>query len=361
MKILAFPRDAANPYQDLLYQEMQRLGVQVNYLGLLTSSYTINLFLQPFELALRRLTGACVVHLHWVYTFGLPGSSRFPFLRRIAQRWFAAWLWVVRLLGFRLVWTAHNVLPSFPVFADDVTARRKLVAACDLVIVHSESTLDGLAKLGMVPRRSVIIPHGPYLIANGSPESLRIPGTGSGPRRLLFFGKVRPYKGVEDLLEAFMALPQDLDVHLTVAGECSGPLAAAMTNLACQSAGRIETRLEHVHDDQVSRVFTDADIVVLPFKQITTSGSAMLALSYGRPLILPDLQGLRHLPEGAVRRYDGTVSGLTAALADLAMQDATVLAKMSAEAYAYCAAISWSKIAEMTLNSMVQLFVNQQL
>ena len=62
----------------------------------------------------------------------------------------------------RLVWTAHNVLPLAPVFADDLRARRRLVAACDLVIAHSKATLDQLADQGIVPRRSAIIPHGPF-------------------------------------------------------------------------------------------------------------------------------------------------------------------------------------------------------
>ena len=355
MKILAFPRDAVNPYQALLYGEMRHYGVQARYLGLLTPSYTLNRLLQPLELMVSRLAGVRLIHIHWVYAFTFPASDRYPFLRRIAQIYFAVWLRIVRLLGFRLVWTAHNVLPSSPVFADDVRGRRQLAAACDLVLAHSESTLTDLAKLGVVPRKSAVIPHGPYIVA-GSPESLRVPGTGRGPRRLLFFGKVRPYKGLEDLLEAFTALPPDLDVRLTVAGECSGPLVVTTTELAQQSPGRLETRLHHIPDDELSQLFADADVVVLPFRQITTSGSAILALCHGRPLVVPDLPGLIHLPDGAVTRYDGTVSGLIGALTDVGTADAAVLAKMSAEAYAYCSAISWGEIARATLDNLKQLF-----
>lgn len=355
MKILALPRDPANPYQDLLYADMRNHGVQVRYLGLLTPSYTLNLLLQPLELAVRRLAGARLIHIHWVYTFALHGSCRFPFLRRIAQAWFAVWLMMVRLLGFRLVWTAHNVLPSSPVFADDVRARRQLAAACDLVLVHSESTLAELAKLGVVPRKSAVIPHGPYIVA-GSPESRRVPGTGPGPRRLLFFGKVRPYKGVEDLLEAFSALPPDLNAHLIVAGECSDPLAAAMTDLARRSVRRLEMRLDYIPDGELSQLFADADVVALPFRQITTSGSAILALCHGRPLVVPELPSLNHLPDGAITRYDGTVPGLVGALSDVITADSAVLAKMSAEAYAYCSGISWVEITEATLGNLKRLF-----
>ena len=334
---------------------MRRRGTQVSYLGELTPSYTLNQLLLPLELVVRRLAGARVIHLHWVYTFSVYGGFRFLFLRRIAQAWFAIWLWTVRLLGFRLVWTAHNVLPSSPVFADEARARRQLAAACDLVIVHSRATLVQLAALGVRPRLSAVIPHGPYIV-EGSPESLRTPGTGSGPRQLLYFGKVRPYKGVEDLLEAFRTLPPNMNVRLTVAGECSGPLAEMMTDLARHSAGRMETRLEQIPDDELSRLFAGADVVVLPFRQITTSGSAILALSHGRPLVIPDLPGLTHLPDGAVTRYDGTISGLSSALADICVADDAVLAQMSAEAYAYCSTVSWGNIAEAILENISLLF-----
>jgi hypothetical protein len=160
MKVLVFPRDA-NPYQSLLYGEMRRLGVQVSYLGELTPIQTLNRLLLPLEIVARRLAGARVLHLHWVFTFAFPGARGFPPMRGVAQAWFLVVLRVSRMVGMHLVWTAHNVLPHEPVFADDVAARRALVEASDLVLVHSRSTLDELAALGAVPRRYAVIPHGP--------------------------------------------------------------------------------------------------------------------------------------------------------------------------------------------------------
>ena len=160
MRIMVLPRDP-NPYQELLYGEMRRLGVQVIYIGELTPSQTLNLLLLPLEIAARRIAGARLMHLHWVFAFALPGARRFPVMRRMAQVWFLVWLRVCRMLGMHLVWTAHNVLPHEPVFADDVSARRALVEASDLVLAHSQSALAELAALGAVPRRSAVIQHGP--------------------------------------------------------------------------------------------------------------------------------------------------------------------------------------------------------
>ncbi|HLH83381.1 MAG TPA: glycosyltransferase [Trebonia sp.] len=358
MKILVLPREETNPYQDLLYGEMRRRGARISYLARLTPSQTVNVLLLPAELAMRRLGGARVVHLHWVYAFGVPAGARFRLVRRAMQAWFAVWLWTLRVLGMRLVWTAHNVLPVTPVFTDDLGARKRLVATCDLVIAHSKATLDQLADLGIVPRRSAVIPHGPFESAV-APASLRAPGQGQGPRRLLFFGKIRPYKGVDTLLTAFAALPPDLDVHLTVAGECGDETARTeLARLAAKSGDRVTLRLERIPETAVTQLLQQADAMILPYRRITTSGSAVLGLCHGRPLVVPDLPGLAELPDDAVIRYDGTVQGLTGALTSIALADASVLAAMSSAASAYCAAISWSEIAERTLTEISEMLGN---
>jgi glycosyltransferase involved in cell wall biosynthesis len=352
MRILVLPREKTNPYQELLYREMRRHGVQISYLGRLTPSQTVNLLLLPAEVAIRRLGGARVIHLHWVYAFALPPLPLPRLVMRATEAWFAVWLWTVRLLGVRLVWTAHNVLPITPVFANDLRARRRLVAACDLVIAHSQATLEQLARLGITPRRSVVIPHGPFTPAV-DPASLRAPGDGQGARELLFFGKIQPYKGVDTLLRAFAALPSDLNVHLTVAGECSdGQVRAELAELAGKSGGRVTLQLERVPEGQVTALLQQADAMVLPYQRITTSGSGVLGLCHGRPLVVPDLPGLAELPDDAVLHYDGTVQGLADALASVAQADSAVLAKMSAAAFDYCAAISWSEIALTTIAAM---------
>jgi O-antigen/teichoic acid export membrane protein/glycosyltransferase involved in cell wall biosynthesis len=351
MRVLALPRDP-NPYQGLLYGEMRRLGVSVRYIGEPTRSRTLNLLLLPLEVLAGRIAGARVVHLHWVFAFTLPGESRFPVLRRLAYAWFRVWLRTCRMLRMRLVWTAHNVLPHQPVFADDVSARRALVDASDLVLAHSQTALAELAVLGAVPRRSAVIEHGPLAPAP-SAGALRAPGTGDGPRQFLFFGKIEEYKGVEDLLAAFLALPADTPARLTVAGQCEDPrLRSRLHELARRGGGRIALRLEHVPAAEVTPLLSAADAVVLPFRRVTTSGSALLALSHGRPLLVPDLAGLADLPDQAVLRYNGGIPGLAGALARLAHADRGVLAAMSTAASEHQSETTWQEIAERTAIEM---------
>jgi glycosyltransferase involved in cell wall biosynthesis len=352
MKILVLPEENNNPYQSLLYTEMQNLGVRIAYGQRLTSSQTLNQLLLPIETVVRRITGTRLAHIHWTYGFDIYGTSRYPWLRRVSQWWFYLWLRVLRMTGMRLVWTAHNVLPLEPRFMDDVAARRRLVAAADLVISHSRATLDELAELGIVPRKSVVIPHGPYEVT-GEHEHLRTPASTPGPRHFLFFGQVGVYKGVDQLLTAFSALPSSLEARLTVVGQCPEPLfEAKLYELVQRSPRPIELRLERIADEEVSQLLEGADAIVLPYRRSSTSGSALLALSHGRPLVIPDLPGLAELPDDAVVRYDRTTEGLTAALADLVRTDGAVLAKMSDAGYAYCASISWASIARRTYDEM---------
>ena len=201
----------------------------------------------------------------------------------------------------------------------------------------------------------MVIPHGPFSTAV-TPGSLDTPGRHRGPRHLLFFGKIRPYKGVDLLLEAFAALPEELDVRLTVAGECGDKAQRdELMALAERSHGRAMLSLERVPDEEVTRLLQQADAMVLPYRHITTSGSGVLALCHGRPLVIPDLPALAELPDDAVMRYDGTVHGLSDALARVALADASVLDKMSAAALDFSADVSWSEIAARTHAELAEL------
>lgn len=348
MKILVVPRDP-NPYQRLLYSEMERLGAQVIYVGELTPSQTLNLLLLPLEITAHRIAGARLIHLHWVFAFTIPGARYLPVMRQVAYLWFRLWLRICHLLGVHLIWTVHNVLPHQPVFPDDASARRILVQSSDLVLAHSQSALSELAALGAVARRSAVIQHGPIGPA-GSGVPLRTPGACAGPRRFLFIGRVQDYKGVDDLLVAFATMRDDIAAQLTVVGQCDDPgLRSRLYALARGGGTSVTLRLDRVPEEEVAQLLVAADVVVLPFRRVTTSGSAMLALAHGRPLIVPDLPALSDLPDQAVLRYDGSVSGLTAALSKLTRADGATLAAMSIAAVDFATSTTWREIAEKTI------------
>lgn len=354
MRIMVLPRNT-NPYQNLLYGEMRPLGARITYIGELTPSWTLNVVLLPFEVAARRIAGARLIHIHWVFFFAPPLAVRNSVGRLAMQVWFQLWLRICRLIGIRLVWTAHNILPHEPVFADDISARRYLVRSCDLVIAHSRSAVDQLAELGAAPSRVAVIEHGP-MGEGPATQALRVPGTGDGPRQFLFIGGVKEYKGVDDLVAAFLALPPDVAARLTVAGHCPDHSLRARLNASADRPGtQITMRLQHIPEAELTRLLAAADVVVLPFRRVTTSGSAMLALTHGRPLIVPNLTAMADLPGDAVIRYEGGVSGLLSALSSAARAEPVRLAAMSTAARKFAASISWGDIAKRTMWEMADV------
>lgn len=346
MKVLALPRDQ-NPYQELLYGELRARGIQVTYLGSSTPFPSLSLALLPLELAVRRAVGAKVVHLHWAWAFDFYAMPQVPARRWLAYVWFRLFLVTIRILGMKLAWTAHNILPHGQTFPDDVAARKLLVRHCDVVFGHSDWTLASLTELGARPRRWVTVRH-PAFKSEGSPEFPPSLAT-SSLREFLFFGKILEYKGVEDLLEAFAKLSSAVPAHLTVAGECQDTqLRTKVEELAVCSGDRVALRIGRVPDSEVDSLMNSAHVVVLPFRRVTTSGSAMLALSYGKPLVVPALPALAELPADAVFRYDGSVAELTAVLRAASTADFEILGHMSKAAFAYAAEATWTQAAAIT-------------
>jgi glycosyltransferase involved in cell wall biosynthesis len=318
--------------------------MDVTYAGELTGSRSLNLAMLPVELVVRRLRGANVLHLHWTYAFGLAGSRRFPWLHRLASAWFVVVLATARACGLRIAWTAHNVVQHQRVFHDDVAMGRLLVRCADVVIVHSTAAERELTALLGHPAALVVIPHPPFALefAGGDGD-----GRPSGPLRLLFFGRLAAYKGVEDLLTAMREASPALDLHLTVAGACDDrDLARRLGELSQQVGEQVELRLAHVPEERLSALLREHDLLVLPFRRTTTSGSALLGLGAGIAVAVPDLPAFEEMP---VLRFEPGKDGLMRFLQALAAMDRSDLRELGDAGREWASAqMSWDGAAEAT-------------
>jgi glycosyltransferase involved in cell wall biosynthesis len=325
VKVLATPMDP-NPYQELLHQRLRTRGVEVRYLEGPTGSHTVNLALAPLVLAWWRLRGYRLVHLHWVYGFSLPWARNRRWAPRCMQRWFGFWLWGCRALGLRLVWTAHNVLPHEPVFADDPAARRLLMDYCEAVIAHSHETAAELRQYGA---RNIVV---------------------------AFVGSLHPYKGVDLLIDAVAMLPPEPSTRLVVAGECSDGDYRRLLETAARRAGdRVCLSLERVPDDELQVFLGAADVAAFPFRSVTNSGSVLLALGFGVPVVIPDLPELAGIPAAAAIRYFGGVSDLAHALRRVSTAAESERRERATAATAFASAQSWDDVAEATLAVYAQV------
>src|SRR4051794_2055337 len=193
-----------NPYQPLLYAALADQGYELDR----------SLRLKLFSLV-RHRSRVSVLHLHWIESYYRHAGGP-----RIAQRplcWLKLALFSFRLfaataLRYRIVWTAHQVLPHESTSPRlDLAASRAVARSAQAIIVHDAATRGKVeAILGSrAARKATIIPHGTFANAYvpGRPRSdVRI-DLGIGPDTFVFlaFGHVRAYKDLDLLLEGFRA------------------------------------------------------------------------------------------------------------------------------------------------------------
>ncbi|WP_444662917.1 glycosyl transferase [Cellulomonas sp. CW35] len=139
------------------------------------------------------------------------------------------------------------------------------------------------------------------------------------PGRVAYVGLVRPYKGVLDLVHAFRGL-DDPESSLRVAGRPAGPTAADEIEAAAGDDPRVGTELRHLTDAELVAEVGAAQLVALPYRAMHNSGAVLLALTLGRPVLVPANEVTDALARevGAwwVQRFDGplTADALAAAL-----------------------------------------------
>ncbi len=235
-----------------------------------------------------------VLHLHWLEL--LYASPQLPRSLRMLSAVLLGLFWA-KAGECRLVYTVHNLNPheqAFPLL--DRIAHRILFALADALHVHEEETALDVARHYGRRRGVYVIPHGSYVGAypdnctrDEARERLDLP---SGSFVYLFLGQIRRYKGIEDLVDAFGRLG-DAQSHLVIAGNVHDPEYGAGLVRLTQGQTRIHTRFEYVADDQLQYFMNASDVLVLPYRDVTTSGAAVLGLSFGKPIIAPALSGFR--------------------------------------------------------------------
>jgi glycosyltransferase involved in cell wall biosynthesis len=210
----------------------------------------------------------------------------------------------------RTVVICHNVLPHER-RPGDVALTKILLRRVGAVLVHSAEQAELARSLAPGTRVSVAAmpPHLPkysdFMMVRGTDQE-RAEGAG---RRLLFFGIVRPYKGLDVLLRALARAPED--VTLTVAGEFWGGTADTGKLIAELGIGnRVMLRPGYVPASEIPALFAAADALVLPYREATASQNALLAFAHGVPVITTTAGSL------AEDVTDG-VDGLTVAPGDI--------------------------------------------
>src|SRR5436305_3710344 len=248
------------------------------------------------------------------------------------------------------VLTAHDILPREP-RPGQIGATRRLLEKMDAVVVHSEDGASRLiGELGLDRERVHVIPHGAFDYLTRLPGERPLPAELAeveGPV-VLFFGLLRPYKGVDVLIEAFNDLA---GAELWVVGMPRMPLEP-VRELARSVRGTVRFVPRFVDDAEVPAFFRRADIVALPYREIDQSGVLYTALAFGKPMIVSAVGGFEEIVDrhGAGRLVPpGDVLALRSAIAELLADDGARAGLADAAARAAAGPYSWDRVAGQTL------------
>jgi len=214
---------------------------------------------------------------------------------------FAGRLASARLLGYRIVWTIHEVYPPQTASRPPGTISRRvdrvgsrlLARASHGLIAHDAATAErARAEFGRAIRNVRIVPHGSYsgVYPPGRPRAtvraeLEVPNDAVV---FLCFGVLRPDKSVALLVDAFRST-RDENLALVVAGRVEDVGSRLLLEEAAAADSRIRLLLDHVPAERVGELFSASDAAVFPRSEPWTSGSLILALSLGVPAVAADV------------------------------------------------------------------------
>lgn len=286
VNVLHFPDwRAGNYYFANLPAETQKQGVHPKF-----PSYTGRFF----PLCVNSiLTGSRVLHLHYLYPLTgvmAPRSVKTIFYQLLVK---TDIFLLTRLLHVRLIWSVHNLITHDAVQPDaDIQISRFTARYAHKLIAYGEEAKKQIIQTFRCPEDKIaIIQHGNYLqnYPNTiSPKEAReILHISEEKKVYLFLGGMSQYKGVSDLIKAFIPFSQKNDL-LLVAGNCKNHALKQEIKNLCQAQTAIQLKIDFIPDHDLQIYFNAADWVVLPFKKNLTSGSLILAMGFKKGLILSD-------------------------------------------------------------------------
>lgn len=231
-----------------------------------------------------------ILHIHWTHPFVTENSKIVSIIKSAS---FACELILLKLLGVKIVWTVHNITGHDSKFKFlESSFNRFLAKISNRLIVHCPSSKKEIEKLyGDVP--VVVIPHGNYIgqykniiTSSQAREKLDI---SEEDIIFLYFGQIRSYKGIPELIYTFKKLRCQRSKMLIVGKPVDDKIVGDILD-SCNGDDSVKTILKFIPDDDIQIYMNAADVVILPYKNILTSGTVILSMSFGKTIIAPKIR-----------------------------------------------------------------------
>jgi len=326
-----------NPYAGLLALEMEKRGIYLELGEYAFERAWLEKHRPDFDL----------LHLNWLHHFYKADEVESA-LKRYTQ--FAENLSFARHLGYRIIWTIHNLFPHerpFPTL--DRLANLTLSQEAHAVTAHCHYAADLIRKHYFRSENLHVIPHGHFIdvFPNEIPSQtaraqLQIPEEAFV---YLFFGNARGYKGVEQLIKAFSQIEEKRALLVLMMRSAFNPqYTETMREMAAHDERIRIFTASYFANEEFQIYLNAADVVVQPFSAVLTSGSAITALSFAKPVILPKLGCMPELIDETMGLLYNPQDpeGLEKALLAIRARD---LAAMSQAAFQRANDLDWSGIA----------------
>jgi len=338
-----------NPYWRLLAHSLQSRGVTV------------------VSVPYRHLTGLRafagrpdILHFQFVAPYVLPAEPSRSRLKAVIKGvLFLLQVWMLRLVGCRIVWTVHNL----------VNHERRLARVewfytllftrlVHLLVVHGDAARREVIATYRLERRAArvaVIFHPNYIGAYpddvSREEARERLGIDASSVVILCLGQLRRYKGLPEIVRAFRGMRGRERAALWIAGEPVDAALAAHLQQEVDASPGVHLRVGAMPPGEVELLLKASDVVALPYRSILTSGAAILAMSYGRPCVAPRLGSLVDvLDDKGAFLYDAAEpDGLREALA-LAVASSSSLPAMGRHNFAKASAWTWEEAARMLVD-----------
>lgn len=279
-----------NPYQELLANFLKAERLEVNF----PQGYRRGL---PIFRALKNQPKTIhILHLHWLNPY-LKGKNWV--IRLIYCFKFLLDLQLAHKKDCKIIWTVHNSLPHETQFPRiELWIRRRLAKLVDRIIIHQACSVEEISNLYQFDSKKVtVIPHGNYRQTyQSSVSQLEARNYLGLPLKGLIYlnlGLLRPYKGVDELLQVWEENQKSFQEDTLVIAGKAGKESYGI--LLQEKVSRLKGVILHDHfieDELIHFYFSAADFVICPFRKILTSGSIILAMSYRRPIIAPNFPSI---------------------------------------------------------------------
>lgn len=280
IKILFIPEyRGGNPYQKILADSIAKERLEVCF----GTSYTLFSLLK----SAKNHWKPNIIHLQWAHPFILARSRVKAIIKSVS---FIGEFLILKLLRIKIVWTVHNIVSHEKEFPHLELFFNQLIAhLCNKIIVHSS-----FAKKMVIIKYKVgeslirIIPHGNYIhwYENKIAEAQAREKLQLSKKDIVFlhFGLIRPYKGVPELIDAFKKLTSNLAKLLIVGRPLDNEVSKDL-QIRCEENENIITIFEFIPDNELQLYMNAANFLVLPYRDILTSGAIILAMSFSKAII----------------------------------------------------------------------------